>query len=127
MIGNRDVETLSRASLAAVQRDRLRSLVARLRERVAFCRVKLDAAGIRPSAVKDLKDLEGLPFTSKGDLRETYPYGLLAVEPRGIVEIHTSSGTTGRPVVDAYTAGDIDVWSEVDGRAFDPRANAAVD
>jgi phenylacetate-CoA ligase len=118
MIWNRDVETLDRASLAKVQRDRLKSLVAGLHERVAFYRKKIEAAGVKPAAIKDLKDLEGLPFTDKDELRETYPYGLLAVEPREIVEIHTSSGTTGKPVVDAYTAGDIDVWSEVMARTL---------
>ena len=118
MIWNGDVETLDRASLARLQRERLSSLVARLHARVTFYRKKLDAAGVRPTSVKDLKDLERLPFTDKAELRETYPYGLLAVEPHEIVEIHTSSGTTGKPVVDAYTAGDIDVWSEVMARTL---------
>ena len=118
MIWNRDVETLDRASLARLQRERLSSLVARLHARVAFYRKKLDAAGVRPASVKDLRDIEGLPFTDKAELRETYPYGLLAVDPHEIVEIHTSSGTTGKPVVDAYTAGDIDVWSEVMARTL---------
>ena len=118
MIWNGDVETLDRASLARLQRERLSSLVARLHARVTFYRKKLDAATVKPTSVKDLKDLERLPFTDKAELRETYPYGLLAVEPHEIVEIHTSSGTTGKPVVDAYTAGDIDVWSEVMARTL---------
>ena len=118
MIWNRDVETLDRASLAAVQRERLRSLVARIYERVGFYRKKLDAAAAKPAAVRDLKDIQALPFTDKAELRDTYPYGLLAADPREIVEIHTSSGTTGKPVVDAYTAGDLDVWSEVMARTL---------
>jgi phenylacetate-CoA ligase len=127
MIWNRDVETLDRASLAKMQRDRLKSLVTRLHERVAFYREKIDAKGVKPAAIKDLKDLEGLPFTDKDELRDTYPYGLLAVEAREIVEIHTSSGTTGKPVVDAYTAGDIDVWSEVMARTLSMGDTSASD
>jgi phenylacetate-CoA ligase len=112
------METLDRAALAAHQRGRLQALVDRLHERVPFYRKKLEAARVKPGAVKDLADLAGLPFTDKGELRETYPYGLLAVEPREIVEIHTSSGTTGKPVVDAYTHNDVELWGEVMARTL---------
>ncbi|MBN2369809.1 MAG: phenylacetate--CoA ligase [Vicinamibacteria bacterium] len=118
MIWNREMETLGRASLARLQRERLADLVARVHGRVPFYRKKLEAAGIKPAAVKDLADITGLPFTGKDELRETYPYGLLAVEPGKIVEIHTSSGTTGKPVVDAYTQSDVDLWSEVMARTL---------
>ncbi len=118
MIWNREMETLDRASLATRQREYLKELVARLYQRVPFYRKKLDAAGVKPASVKTLEDLESLPFTSKDELRETYPFGLLAVEPREIVEIHTSSGTTGKPVVDAYTKSDIEIWSEVMARTL---------
>jgi phenylacetate-CoA ligase len=118
MIWNREMETLGREALASLQRERLKALVARVHGRVPFYRKKLEAAGVKPAAVNNLADLQGLPFTGKDELRETYPYGLLAVEPGEIVEVHTSSGTKGKPVVDAYTRGDIDVWSEVMARTL---------
>jgi len=118
MIWNREMETLGREALASLQRERLKALVARVHGRVPFYKKKLEAAGVKPQSVKDLADVQALPFTGKDELRETYPYGLLAVEPGEIVEVHTSSGTTGKPVVDAYTRGDIDVWSEVMARTL---------
>ncbi len=91
---------------------RLKNLVERVYESVPFYREKLDAAGVKPADIHTLEDLAKLPFTSKDDLRDTYPYGLLAVPQSEIVEIHMSSGTTGTPVIDAYTARDMDDWAE---------------
>jgi len=78
----------------------------------------MDDAGVKPSDIKKLSDIQKLPFTTKDDMREIYPYGLLAVELKEIVEIHTSSGTTGKPVVDAYTEKDIEIWGEVMARTL---------
>jgi phenylacetate-CoA ligase len=112
MIWNVREETMSRADLAKVQDDRLARLVDTVYRKVPFYRKKLDAAGVKPSDIRRTGDIGKLPFTTKDDMREVYPYGLLAVAMEQIVEIHTSSGTTGKPVVDAYTQGDIDIWAE---------------
>ena len=100
------------AALQTLQFARLKNLVERVYTNVPFYRKKLEAAGVKPADIKSLADIAKLPFTSKDDLRETYPYGLLAVPQSEIVEIHMSSGTTGTPVVDAYTRRDMDDWSE---------------
>lgn len=91
---------------------RLKNLVERVYTNVPFYRAKLDEAGVSPTDIKSLDDLAKLPFTTKDDLRTTYPYGLLAVPQCEIVEIHMSSGTTGTPVIDAYTQRDMDDWCE---------------
>jgi phenylacetate-CoA ligase len=103
---------MSTEALRALQFARLKNLVERVYTNVPFYREKLAAAGVQPADIKSLDDIAKLPFTTKDDLRVTYPYGLLAVPQSEIVEIHMSSGTTGTPVVDAYTKRDIDDWSE---------------
>ncbi len=118
MIWNPDFETLPRADLEKLQSARLGKLVDTLYRRVPFYRKKMDQKGIKPMDVQRMKDISNLPFTTKDEMREVYPYGLLAVDMHEIVEIHTSSGTTGKPVVDAYTAGDIEVWAEVMARTL---------
>jgi phenylacetate-CoA ligase len=118
MIWDTDHETLPRTELAKLQGERLCRLVDVLYRRVPFYRKKLDALGVKPLDIQDIGDITRLPFTTKDEMREVYPYGLLAVDLKEIVEIHTSSGTTGKPVVDAYTAGDIDLWSEVMARTL---------
>ena len=96
----------------------LKDLVARLYNRVDFYRKKFDEMGVLPSDIETLEDISKLPFTTKDDLRITYPYGLLASDMEEIVEVHTSSGTTGTPVVDAYTRNDMEIWSEVMARCL---------
>jgi phenylacetate-CoA ligase len=118
MIWDTDHETLPRTDLAKLQGERLCRLVDLLYRRVPFYRRKMDALGVKPLDIRDIGDIQRLPFTTKDEMREVYPYGLLAVDLREIVEIHTSSGTTGKPVVDAYTAGDIGIWSEVMARTL---------
>jgi phenylacetate-CoA ligase len=118
MIWNPDFESPPGPAMARIQGERLGRLVDVLYRRVPFYRKKMDDAGVRPHDVQGIADIARLPFTSKDEMREVYPYGLLAVDLRDIVEIHTSSGTTGKPVVDAYTAGDIDVWAEVMARTL---------
>ncbi len=103
---------MSIEALRTLQFARLKNLVERVYNNVAFYREKLDSMGVKPSDIKSLEDIAKLPFTTKDDLRTTYPYGLLAVPQAEIVEIHMSSGTTGTPVVDAYTKRDLDDWSE---------------
>src|SRR5262245_17290285 len=109
--------TLPRAELVALQVERLRALVARA-ARVPLHRDRLAAAGVRPDAIRALDDLRRLPFTTKADFRDTYPFGLLAAPMDEIVRIHASSGTTGKPTVVAYTRGDLDVWTEVMSRTL---------
>jgi len=118
MIWNPDFESLDRSALARLQGERLGRLVDTLYRRVPFYRKKMDAAGVKPHDIQGIADLPRLPCTTKDEMREVYPYGLLAVSLKDIVEVHTSSGTTGTPVVDAYTAGDIEVWAEVMARTL---------
>jgi phenylacetate-CoA ligase len=118
MIWDTEHETLPRSELAALQGERLCRLVDVLYRRVPFYRRKMDDLGVKPLDIRAIDDIALLPLTTKDEMRQVYPYGLLAVDLKEIVEIHTSSGTTGKPVVDAYTAGDIDVWSEVMARTL---------
>jgi phenylacetate-CoA ligase len=118
MIWNTDYETLARDDLRVLQARRLGSLADTLYRRVPFYRRKMDEMRVKPWDIQAVGDIVRLPLTTKDEMRDVYPYGLLAVDLKEIVEIHTSSGTTGKPVVDAYTAGDIDVWSEVMARTL---------
>jgi phenylacetate-CoA ligase len=111
------VEMLPRADLERLQIERLRGLVARA-GRVPLHRDRLAAAGMGPDGIRALDDLRRLPFTTKADFRDTYPFGLLAVPMDEVVRIHASSGTTGKATVVAYTRGDLDVWTEVMGRTL---------
>jgi phenylacetate-CoA ligase len=118
MIWNADFESLGSAALSRLQGERLGRLVDILYRRVPFYRKKMDTAGVKPQDIQGIGDLVRLPFTTKDEMRDVYPYGLLSVALQEIVEIHTSSGTTGKPVVDAYTAGDIEVWAETMARTL---------
>jgi phenylacetate-CoA ligase len=102
----------------SIQSEQLVQLVKKVYESVPFYRKRMDGLGITPEDIKSIADINKLPFTSKDDMRETYPLGLLSVNQSEIVEVHTSSGTTGKPVVDAYTIDDIDLWSEVMARTL---------
>ncbi len=112
------IETASCDELQALQLQRLRSTLARAYERVPRYREKFDRAGVHPGDLKQLSDLAHFPFTSKVDLRETYPYGMFAVPMREVVRVHASSGTTGRPTVVGYTANDIAMWATVMARSL---------
>ncbi len=90
----------------------------RIYQRSPFYRRRLDEAGVDPRSVKTLADLERLPFTTKDDLREHYPLGLMAVPEEEVVRIHSSSGTTGKPIVVPYTAGDVAAWAEMMARCL---------
>jgi phenylacetate-CoA ligase len=100
------------AARRKLQLANLKNLVERLYSTVPFYRAKMNALGVRPVDIHRLEDIVRLPFTTKDDLRENYPHGLRAVPPDRIVEVHMSSGTTGKPVVDEYTLEDINIWRE---------------
>ncbi|HUV33166.1 MAG TPA: AMP-binding protein, partial [Devosiaceae bacterium] len=99
------------AALRALQVERLKKTLHRVYEKVPRYCEKFDAAGVRPDDLGALEDLARFPFTTKDDLRDTYPFGLFASPRDDIVRLHVSSGTTGKPTVVGYTAGDIDMWS----------------
>ncbi len=109
---------LPRARLAEVQLQRLQAVVSRAYERVAIFRRRMVERGLAPDDVRGLPDLSHLPFTVKADLRDSYPFGLFASPMEEIVRLHASSGTTGKPIVVAYTQADLDVWTEVMVRTF---------
>jgi phenylacetate-CoA ligase len=109
---------LPRERLQALQLQRLRSVVRRAYERVAHFRGRMEQRGVTPASIERLADVAKLPFTVKTDLRDTYPYGLFASPMEDIVRLHASSGTTGKPIVVAYTEADLRVWTEVMVRAF---------
>jgi phenylacetate-CoA ligase len=109
-------ETMDRERLEGVQLERLRGLLARVHDKVPFYRSALDAAGFTPGDLTGLADLSRLPFTEKNDFRDAYPYGLFAVPLDEVVEIHSSSGTTGKAVVGGYTKADLDTWTELVAR-----------
>jgi phenylacetate-CoA ligase len=118
MIYSKELETLPRPALEALQLKRLRDVLARVYASVPFYRQSFDKVGITPDAVKSLADLQQLPFTYKRDMRDSYPYGLFAVPLEDIVRIHASSGTTGKPTVVGYTRKDIDIWSDLMARTL---------
>ena len=105
-------ETLSRAEIEKIQLERLKETVARVYEKVPPYRKKMEDAGLRPEDIRSLSDLSRLPFVTKQDLRDNYPFGLFAVPKEELLRIHASSGTTGKPTVVGYTKGDMDVWTE---------------
>ncbi len=118
MFYNEDFETLPRPALEALQLKRLKAVAERVYKNVPFYRQSFDKAGIKPDDIRALEDLRRLPFTFKQDMRDSYPYGLFAVEMDDIVRIHASSGTTGKPTVVGYTRRDIENWSELMARSF---------
>jgi len=118
MYFNEEFETLPRPAIEAVQLKRLKDVLERVYANVPFYKTSFDKAGVKPADVKSLDDLQRLPFTTKQDMRNSYPYGLFAAPMDEIVRIHASSGTTGKPTVVGYTANDIQIWSELMARSF---------
>jgi phenylacetate-CoA ligase len=112
------IETASLDELRALQTERLRWSVRHAYENVPLYRARLDAAGVHPGDVKELTDLAKLPFTTKADLRDNYPFGLFAVPREQVVRIHASSGTTGKPIVVGYTRDDVEMWTGVMARSI---------
>lgn len=117
-IWNRHFECMERDDLRYNQERRLRETVARVYFNVPYYRHKMQEAGLGPEDVNSLDDLRKLPFTTKDDLRDNYPFGLFAVPMSEIVRLHASSGTTGKPTVVGYTRNDIATWSEVMARTL---------
>lgn len=118
MIFNEEFETLPREALEALQRKRLHQVVERVYHTVGFYRRVLDEAGVTPDDIQTLHDIQRLPFTTKQDLRDNYPFGMFAVPMSNIVRLHASSGTTGKATVVGYTKRDIDIWSRLMARSF---------
>ncbi|MBQ6617137.1 MAG: phenylacetate--CoA ligase [Thermoguttaceae bacterium] len=112
------MDFLPQDKLRAIQTERLINIVGRAYERVELFRNRLNENGVSPLDIQSIDDIAKLPFMVKADLRDTYPFGLFASPMSDIVRLHASSGTTGKPIVVAYTQADLDVWSETVMRAF---------
>jgi phenylacetate-CoA ligase len=112
------IETARPEALRALQLERLQWSLQHAYDNVPHYRRKFDAAGVKPGDCRSLEDLARFPFTTKADLRDTYPFGLFAVPMDRIVRIHASSGTTGKPTVVGYTAKDIDTWAQLMARSI---------
>jgi phenylacetate-CoA ligase len=118
MVWNEYIETADREKLRKLQGERLAKMIERVYFNVPFYRKKLQEKGIEPGDIKSIDQIKDLPFTTKDDLRENYPFGLFTVPQSEIVRLHASSGTTGKPTVVGYTRNDIDIWSEVVARSL---------
>lgn len=117
-IWNPQIECMDREEIIKLQNERLRNVVKLEYDRVPLYRERMDRKGIKPEDIRTIDDLKYLPFTEKTDLRDTFPYGLLAAAKKDIVRIQGSSGTTGKPIVSGYTQNDIDVWTEMMARTL---------
>lgn len=106
------IEQMDRAEMRALQLERLKKIVKYAYDRVPFYKNKFDAIGLKLEDIQTLEDIKKIPYTTKADLRDNYPYGLLAVPIDDIVRVHASSGTSGKPTVVAYTKNDLDMWSD---------------
>ena len=115
-IWNPEVEKMPREDLEQLQLERLQATLNRIHRSVRFYRNRFEQMGIEPGDIRTREDLQKIPFTTKDDLRNNYPYGMFAVPLREVVRIHSSTGTTGKPTVVGYTANDLDAWSEVVAR-----------
>ncbi len=112
----KEIETASREQIRAWQDERLVKTVKHVYDNVQMYRERMDAAGLKPEDIKSVDDLRKLPFTTKQDLRDYYPYGLFAVPQKDVVRLHASSGTTGKQIVVGYTKNDLDVWDDIAAR-----------
>ncbi len=117
-IYNPEMECMDRASIREIQSKRLVETVAHVYNNVPMYKARMDEAGVKPEDIKSVDDLHLLPFTNKTDLRDEFPYGLLAVDKSEIVRIQGSSGTTGKPIVSGYTQNDVEVWTEMVARSL---------
>ena len=118
MIWDEEIECMSHEDMQELQLKRLQDVVTRAFNKVPYYHKRYSEAEVYPEDIQTLDDIEKLPFTTKTDLRASYPFGLFAVDQKDIVEIHTSSGTTGKPTVSGYTAEDLDIWAEVMARGM---------
>ena len=114
----KEIETASREEILKIQNEKIRKQVRHVYDHVPYYRDLMDKKGVKPEDIQSVDDIKKLPFLTKDDLREAYPYGLLATDLRNCVRIHSTSGTTGRRVVAFYTQHDIDLWEECCARAI---------
>jgi phenylacetate-CoA ligase len=112
MFFQKDIETMSRSEIEKIQLERLQRQVKYCYDNVPFYHKRLDEAGVTPDKIKTLEDIRYIPYTTKADMRDNYPFGLFAVPQSKIARIHASSGTTGKPTVVGYTKNDLDMWSD---------------
>ena len=113
-----EIETASREEIIRIQNEKIVKQVRHVYDKVEYYRNLMDKKGIKPEDIKGVEDIHKLPFLKKDDLRECYPYGLLATDLKNCVRIHSTSGTTGKRVVAFYTQHDIDLWEECCARAI---------
>ncbi|MFI4912894.1 MAG: phenylacetate--CoA ligase family protein [Sedimentisphaeraceae bacterium JB056] len=118
MIWNENVECMGAEELKALQSERLQNLVSYIYENSPFYKSRIDQVGINPDSIKSIDDLSKLPFTTKLDMRDSYPFGLFSQDIKNISEIHVSSGTTGNPTVVGYTKDDLHLWATVMARSL---------
>ena len=118
MIFNQEMECMPVSERKALQFFRLKNVIRKCYEKVPCYKKKFDEKGITPDDIQSLEDIRKLPFTSKYDLRDNYPFGMFAVPMEDVVRVHASSGTTGKPVVVGYTKQDIETWSELMARTL---------
>lgn len=114
----KDIETMPHAQMQVEQLANLQKTVKRVYDNVPYYRARMEEAGVTPDDIQSLADLAKLPFTYKQDLRDTYPYGLFAAPMEDVVELHASSGTTGKQIVAGYTQKDLDIWGDCCARAI---------
>ena len=113
-----EIETASREEITKIQSERLVKTVKHVYDNVPYYRSLMEEKGITPDDIRSIEDISKLPFTSKQDLRDTYPYGLFAVPMEDVVRLHASSGTTGKQIVVGYTQNDLDIWDTICARAL---------
>ena len=118
MFWNEEIETMPRADLEELQLKKLQEIVKRAFDKIPYYNKKYSEAEVYPEDIETLKDIEKLPFITKDDLRESYPFGLFAVDIKDIKELHSSSGTTGKPVVSGYTEKDLHPCAETISRGL---------
>ena len=116
MFYQKDVETMRRADIEALQLQKLKKMVDYCYNNIPFYHERLQEAGVTGDKKKTLSDIQYIPFTTKDDIRDNYPFGMMACPMKNIVRIHASSGTTGKPTVGVYTKKDIDTWAELIAR-----------
>lgn len=118
MYWEKELETMPREKLAEIQLQRLRQTIDRVYNKVPFYRQAMDRLNVKPEDFKSLEDVQKLPFTTKQDLRDNYPFGMFAVPMEEVVRVHASSGTTGKPTVVGYTKNDINTWAGLMARSL---------
>ncbi len=111
-----EIEQASRNKINKIQSERLVTAVKRVYDNVPIYRARMDETGVKPEDIKGIEDLYKLPFTSKQDLRDTYPFGMFAVPMEEVIRLHASSGTTGKQIVVGYTQNDLDNWGDIVAR-----------